>query len=1217
MSTDVSRSGVDTHAPDRGRDTVPKKSADREPDYAQVIGELVALRERSLDRLPSDRALASLCGHSPTTVGNWLRNIQFPQSFEPLLMIVRAVASQARAAGLDRQPAAASVLDEQLWRRAYAAEAQRRADGTRVSVQAEQSRAVLERLRPGRPLSEVTDPFQLEVHHSIDSSRANQALLPTYVRRTHDDALADAVTQAAAGASKIAVLVGGSSTGKTRACWEALNLLRAQTQPWKLWHPIDPSRPAAVLAELTNLAPYTVVWLNEAQDYLAHDGLGEQVAAGLRTLLTDPKRRPVVILATLWPDHWSALTTRGTPDRHAQARQLLNGHKIRLPETFTAAELTALNQQARLDPRLAEAARHATNGQITQYLAGGPVLRDRYEEAPPATRRLIDVAMDARRFGAGPRIPLDWLAAAAPGYLTENEWEITSDDWLQKAIMYCTYSDGGPAILTAVRTTTPRNQRIRPHSPGLPDATGGTQQPLYRLADYLVQYGRRHRAEEIPPVGFWSAAAVHAHPDDLTALGHAAVARGLYRDAAQLYKRATTHGSPNAAIGLVSLFRSLPPVDHSAAPHAVARVALNDPRAVGWLLNQLRGFGTEEGPFVDLAWRAAATCSLDSPGAVAHLLDRMAVFGTEDGPYAVLAQRAASDCVLQDHDGVDRLLGLLQRFGTDQGPFVLLAGRAAKEIPVQETHAMTDVLRRLRVFGTQQGPFVELARRAAIETDHNNPRDVARMLDRLRELGAHNQAAVLAECTASRISLHESGGTAQLLRRLKEPDTRNGPFVVLAERVAADSPLKSPGNVAIILDALRSLGMEEGPFLVLAERAAAGSPPKSPSAVVELLDRLRVFGTREGPFVTLAERVSAECALDDPAPHAVASLLSMLRTFGTEKGPFRALAERAVLSSPLEAPGVPWLLETLREEFGPQGGPFLELARRVAVSTSLDDPRILGALLGSLNALGAHAQFKTLAERAAAGTALYNTAAVTDLLTRLRVLGAHHQFMVLAQRAAADCALDDPAAVAALIDLIAEEVGVEGGLPTMLAERAAVGIALGDHGAVAKLLDRLRILGTRTGPFVTLAENAATRSPLGGGFAVTDLLKIMREIGVAHGPFRTLALRLATDISVINPYVVDRLLSQLQEPESRSQLVFLAKRAAIGVSFRDSFEANLVLARFSEAGLEESSKTLVARLPGTGHFDMFIHLTGGRKRFAFGREPDGEAAAPWTWAELA
>ena len=55
-----------------------------------------------------------------------------------------------------------------------------------------------------------------------------------------------------------------------------------------------------------------MVWLNEAQFYLdpAEAGLGERVAAGLRELLRDPARAPVLVLATLWPGFWDTLTTR-------------------------------------------------------------------------------------------------------------------------------------------------------------------------------------------------------------------------------------------------------------------------------------------------------------------------------------------------------------------------------------------------------------------------------------------------------------------------------------------------------------------------------------------------------------------------------------------------------------------------------------------------------------------------------------------------------------------------------------------------------------------------------------------------------------------------------------------------------------------------------------------------------------------------------------------
>jgi hypothetical protein len=163
----------------------------------------------------------------------------------------------------------------------------------------------------------VTSPFALEVHPAIDVTRDGAALLPelpAYVERGHDRELALLAGAAAGGASGIGVLVGGSSTGKTRACWEALEVLRRSPRGWRLWHPVNPSRPDAALRDLPGVGPWTVVWLNEAQFYLgAPGGAGERVAAGLRELLRDPARGPVLVLATLWPEYWGELTRRPAP----------------------------------------------------------------------------------------------------------------------------------------------------------------------------------------------------------------------------------------------------------------------------------------------------------------------------------------------------------------------------------------------------------------------------------------------------------------------------------------------------------------------------------------------------------------------------------------------------------------------------------------------------------------------------------------------------------------------------------------------------------------------------------------------------------------------------------------------------------------------------------------------------------------------------------------
>ena len=60
--------------------------------------------------------------------------------------------------------------------------------------------------------------------------------------------LAETVRQARRGCSRMLVLVGESSAGKTRACWEAVQPL-AERGRW-LWHPFDPTRAEAALEDL-------------------------------------------------------------------------------------------------------------------------------------------------------------------------------------------------------------------------------------------------------------------------------------------------------------------------------------------------------------------------------------------------------------------------------------------------------------------------------------------------------------------------------------------------------------------------------------------------------------------------------------------------------------------------------------------------------------------------------------------------------------------------------------------------------------------------------------------------------------------------------------------------------------------------------------------------------------------------------------------------------
>ena len=886
----------------------------------------------------------------------------------------------------------------------------------------------------GRPLADVVDPFVLEVHRPVRPEGAPPGLpvLPPYVPREHDQVLGQAVRAATGGRSGIAVLVGGSSVGKTRACWEALALLRDQAPPWRLWHPIDPSRPDAALAELPGIGPRTVVWLNEAQFYLDPPGLGERVAAGLRELLRDPGRVPVLVLATLWPEYWRDLTARpaGGADPHAQARELLAGHDITVPAAFTPAQMGQLARAA--DARMVLAVRSAPDGAVIQFLAGAPELLARYRNAPPAARALIEAAMDARRLGMGPGLPQAFLAAAAPEYLTDDQWDALGKDWLEQALAYAAVPcKGARGPLTRIR---PRPARHTARNRGdQPASTAAAAGPLYRLADYLDQYGRAHRAGQMPPAKFWSAATEHAPADDQATLGDAAHARGLYRDAAQLHKNAAASGNLRAAFYL-----SDPPACLRADPHparwAAAHAALDNPDAVVGLLNGLRQAGADEQAAALLARDPAAHAALDNPAAVASLLFSLREAGADEQA-AALAARAAAHAPLDNPAAVALLLNGLQHAGADEQAAVLAARAAA--------HAALD-----------------------------DPLGVASLLDSLQHAGADEQAAVLAARAAAHAALDNPLGVASLLDSLQRAGA-DEQATALAARAAAHAPLDNPDAVIRLLNTLRRAGADEQAAALLARDPAGHAALDNPGDVAILLNGLQRAGAGEQAAALLARDPAGLAALDNPA--AVASLLFSLREAGADEQA-AALAARAAAHAPLDDPlGVALLLNGLqRAGAGEQAAALL--ARDPAARAALDSVRGVASLLDSLREAGADEQAAALAARAAAHAALDNPAAVALLLGRLQRAGADEQAAVLLARdPAAHAALDAPAAVASLLFSLREAGADE--QAAALAARAAAYAPLDSAGGVTWLLSRLRETGARDQAAVLTA-----RLPMAGMF---------------------------------------------------------------------------------------------------------------------------------------
>ncbi|GAA3422559.1 tetratricopeptide repeat protein [Streptosporangium vulgare] len=508
------------------------------------------------------------------TVRRMLAAAEPPPSQAELTAVITTLARLAR-----RDPAGAADRGRELWRRA------------RLVSPA------------GLPIRSLADPFSLGVHRAIDAGAeaAGMPDLPAYVPRPHDDRLAAAVRRAMTGRSTVAMLVGDSSTGKTRACWEAVRLLPGG---WRLWHPGDHGRPETTALALGSLAPRTVVWLDEAQSYLLApaDGLDERVTAGLRALVSDPERGPVLVLGTLWPEYWAALTAtpaNGGAAPRTQARALVTGAAIHVPDHFAGASLEAVRGAAGGDPRLERAYAGTRDGRITQYLTGVPGMVERYRNAPAPAKAVIEAAMDARRAEHGPALPHALLKTAAFDYLTDYEYGSLPRDWFERALAYACGAHG-PLI------------RVRPRH------DEPSSYPRYRLADHLEQLGRAERRTRPAPAALWDALVFHADPEELPRLAAQARARGLYHHALLLYGAATTAGDPDAPQHAIALLGETGRTEEALTWLRV-HGGQDNARTLGWSAAVLKGAGHHERAIAAYR-RAAEAGNADAPREAIALL---------------------------------------------------------------------------------------------------------------------------------------------------------------------------------------------------------------------------------------------------------------------------------------------------------------------------------------------------------------------------------------------------------------------------------------------------------------------------------------------------------------------------------------------------------------------------------------------------------------------
>ncbi|NBE54532.1 hypothetical protein [Streptomyces boluensis] len=731
---------------------------------------------------------------------------------------------------------------------------------------------------PGPALRTAEDwgAFRLGVHRAVAVDGSGFDALTPYLARKHDEVLRERLRHAADGGQSVcALLVGQSSTGKSRAAFEAI---RDELGSWPVLVPQSPAELVEWIAT-DSVDARTVVWLDEAQRHLTEPA-DEGPVRALTELLGQVA--PLVVLGTIWPEYARKLTSRavGGPDRYPHARGLLETHRaeIHVPDSL-GDDLEQARRIAVRDPRMraaVEAARRpgGERARVIQQLTGGPELVRRYETGPgnafsEIEYAVVTAAVDARRLGHGSALPAELLAEAAAGYLPTTARVTHDHAWFATAVeSLCAQESGALSALVPDRV-----------APGLGAADG------YHPADYLDQGVRRLRARLAPPEQLWQAAAAHARTvDDLYAMGRAAQDRQRHAAAALLHRRAVERGGEVARPALARLLElsgDRTGAESAAAEHtsawtglavlresagdrdsavaAYTRAAAGGERQAWAALARMRAEDGDRAGAEDTAERAARAGHTQAWLMLARRRERAADL---DGATAAYARAAAAG----DPWGLIGAARLAERAG-DRG--AADAGyRAAAEAGV--TTAEVHLVRSCWAAGDAAGAEAA-AERAA------DGRDIEgwSVLARLRGDDGDTDGAARAWTRAA--AAGSTGALARLARLSEEKGDR-----AEAERAARRAAWRGDAEAWVVLARLRAEAGDPA-----ADAAASAAAQAGDTEACTVLARLReTAGDREG-----AERAANEAA-EHGDPEAW-SALARIRERADDSAGARAAVDRA------------------------------------------------------------------------------------------------------------------------------------------------------------------------------------------------------------------------------------------------------------------------------------------------------------------------------------
>ena len=493
---------------------------------------------------PVAAALVRLAGRrhpplkiSPQRLSDWLSGENVPSSSEVVLFLITALQEMASRRGADVtrrsigawQELHAAAQRERRHGRGRGGRPRRHLDASEVNTEKAQDPKNAGSDSVGgdldlRPLYEL-DPEYLGVHRAFQVAEGRK-VVPSYVSRTHDRRLHSVLSEREDGPLFV-LIIGGSSTGKTRTAYEALH---QEYGNWQVCHPRDSHELSVFLRHRATISE-TIIWLDEAHQYFG-GSVGSDLIQDIRNLFMS--RQSALVVATIWPEELERL--------EPQIKNELNrvAVKIYLPESFSESDLEQARRIAQHDSQIAAVLGGSKfRGLLIQALACGPDLVDRYEHgANVYGRAIISAAMDMRRIGVLPPFDQDLLQKAAAGYLDSSARADPPSDWFDTGLKWA---------CTPVRNAVPALDKAR-YRPGIGVPDG------YELADYLDQYGRQNRKTTIIPGELWEALLAHSVDGaERRQLGTEARRRSLCFLAVEFWRRSDLRPGDREVVHLATL----------------------------------------------------------------------------------------------------------------------------------------------------------------------------------------------------------------------------------------------------------------------------------------------------------------------------------------------------------------------------------------------------------------------------------------------------------------------------------------------------------------------------------------------------------------------------------------------------------------------------------------------------------------------------------------